>query len=219
MSDERRLRRARPPVSYAEHGRERDPSGIVVEAVSHLGACNGRALDIGAGSLSSSRYLLAAGFDVDAVDPDPYTGERAAQLDDARLHVYRTDIRDMHIAPNNYSLAVAVHILHLLRRGDLDPVVRAVVDGLTERGILCVTFLGPRDAWAPTPWRATVLSRDELNALIAGLDVIRLEELEYDGTDVLGRPKRWHTYRCILRKSAESRTVLSPAAAHRKSPS
>ena len=204
MSAESRVRGARPPVSYAKHGRERGPSTIIVEAVSHLGVSNGIALDVGAGSLSSSKYLLSAGFMVDAVDPDPYTAERAARLDNPRLRLYPTDVRGMNIAPNSYSLAVAIHVLHLLPRHDLGVVLRAVVDSLTEHGILCVTFLGTRDAWARTPRLATVLRRDELTALIGGLVVIRLDELEYDDVDVVGRPKRWHTYRCILRKSIES---------------
>jgi hypothetical protein len=216
VSADIRPRGACPPVSYAKHGRERVPSTILVEALSHLKVSSRIALDVGAGSLSSAKYLLSAGFMVDAVDPDPYTAARAVVLDDPRLHLHRTDVRDMYIAPNSYSLAVALHVFHLLPRDDLGTVLRAVVNGLTEHGILCVTFLGTRDAWAPTPRFATVLHREELTALVAGLDVIRLDELEYDGLDVVGRPKHWHTYRCIFRKPSNPQgapeSVLGPGS-------
>jgi len=187
-------------VSYARNGRERTPSPIVVDAVSLLGPSNGMALDIGAGSLSSSRHLLATGFTVEAVDPDPYTRELATELDDPRLSLRCTDIQNVRITQGKYGLIVAIHVLHLIRRDDLEVLLPSIASGLTDGGILCATFLGPRDSWAPMPWRATVLGRDELLVLIDGLDVVRLAELEYDGIDVLGRPKRWHTFRCILRK-------------------
>jgi hypothetical protein len=40
-------------------------------------------------------------------------------------------------------------------------------------------------------------------ALTSGLEVIRLDELEYDGTNVLGEPKHWHVLRGLFRKDQE----------------
>ena len=192
-------------MSYAREGRERTASPLLVDAVSCLGPSNGMALDIGAGSLSSSRHLLACGFAVDAVDPDPYTSELAAELDDPRLSPHCTDIQNFGIEPGKYGLVVAIHVLHLIAPDELRALVPRIASGLTDGGLLCVTLLGVRDAWAPTPWRATVLSRNELSDLIAGLEVVRMTELEYDGVDVLGRPKHWHTFRCLVRKQCSAR--------------
>lgn len=186
--------------SYARHRADQTPNALLVDALSILGPSRGRALDIGAGSLSSSRHLLSAGFTVDAVDPDPHARELAGALDDRRLSFRCADIRALAIAPRTYTLIVAIHVLHLLPRRDLDALMPAVVGGLADDGLLCVTFLGVRDSWAPTPWRATVLPRDDVHSLTAGLEIVRLDELEYDGTNVLGQAKHWHTLRCILRK-------------------
>jgi hypothetical protein len=41
-------------------------------------------------------------------------------------------------------------------------------------------------------------------AYLAWDKVIRVDELEYDGTNVLGQPKHWHTLRCLFRNSAPS---------------
>jgi hypothetical protein len=38
--------------------------------------------------------------------------------------------------------------------------------------------------------------------LTSNLEAIHLDELEYDGTNVLGQPKHWHTLRCLFRKRA-----------------
>jgi 2-polyprenyl-3-methyl-5-hydroxy-6-metoxy-1,4-benzoquinol methylase len=189
-------------TSYAWHCRDRTPNALVVEAVSILDRSNGAALDIGAGSLSSSGHLLSAGFRVDAVDPDPHTLKLAAAMDNPRLSLQCADIRDIPITEGRFDLIVAVHVLHLIPRRDLETLVPTLAYGLTDGGIFCATFVGVRDTWARTPWRATALRRTDVLALTSELDVVRLDELEYDGVNVLGQPKHWHTLRCLLQKRA-----------------
>ena len=189
-----------PRTSYARHCRHRAANALVVEAVSALDRPDGTAIDIGAGSLNSTRYLLSAGFTVHAIDTDPYTAELAAQLDDPRLTMHSADVLDVPIAERRFDLIVAIHVLHLLQRSDIDTVVPRLIGGLTDGGLLCATFVGVRDTWAATPWRATALRRDEMVDLLSDLSVIRLDELEYDGLNVLDQRKHWHTLRCLLRK-------------------
>jgi SAM-dependent methyltransferase len=186
--------------SYAWHRRDHTPNALIVDAVSVLGRSSGAALDIGAGTLSSSRHLLSAGFIVDAVDPDPYTLELAKALDDVRLSVQCADIRHVPIEARRFDLIVAIHVLHLLPRRDLETLVPALVRGLTDGGVICATFVGVRDTWARTPWRATALGRNDVVDLASELEVVRLDELEYDGANVLGQPKHWHTVRGLFRK-------------------
>jgi SAM-dependent methyltransferase len=150
--------------------------------------------------LSSSRHLLSAGYLVDAVDPDPYVAELAAALGDTRLTLQRNDIGDLEFAERTYSIIVAIHVMHLIPRADLQALIPKIARWLDDGGIFCATFVGSRDSWAPTPWRATVLRADEVLELTSELDALCLEEL--DGTNVLGQPKHWHTLRCLFRKQA-----------------
>jgi 2-polyprenyl-3-methyl-5-hydroxy-6-metoxy-1,4-benzoquinol methylase len=190
-------------TSFALHCRDHATSPLVVDAVSILGRpTGGRALDIGAGSLSSSRHLLSAGFTVDAVDPDPHVAEIAAALGDSRLLMHWTDIRDVEFAECSYDLIVAMHVLHLIPRADLQTLVPAIANWLNDGAVFCATFLGIRDSWAPTPWRATTVRPEEVLELASGLEVVGMDELEYDGTNVLGQPKHWHTLRYLFRKPA-----------------
>jgi 2-polyprenyl-3-methyl-5-hydroxy-6-metoxy-1,4-benzoquinol methylase len=190
---------ARRP-SYALHCRDHTPNTLVVEAVSLLGRrAGGRALDIGAGSLSSSRHLLSTGFAVDAIDPDPHTAQLAAALDDPRLVMHCADIRDVELPERSYDIIVATHVMHLIPRADLYALMPKIRSWLMDGAVFCATFLGIRDSWAPTPWRATVLRPEEVLDLTSDLEVIRMDEHEYDGTNVLGQPKHWHTLRCLLR--------------------
>ena len=191
--------------SYARHSRHRAPNDLLVEAVSQSDRLGGAALDVGAGSLNSTRYLLARGFTVQAVDPDPYTAERAAGLDDPRLTVHSADIQDVPIQQQGFDLIVAIHVLHLLSKTDLDTVVHKLISGLAVGGTLCATFVGVGDTWASMPWRATSLRDHEMLALMADLSIIRYDELEYDRVNVLGQPKHWHTLRCLARRTTTRR--------------
>ena len=143
--------------------------------------------------------MLSAGFIVDAIDPDPHAAELAAALGNPRLLLQCADIRDVELAERSYNIIVATHVLHLIPRADLHRLMAKIAGWLIDGAIFCATFLGTRDSWAPTPWRATVLRPDEVLELASGLEVIRLDELEYEGTNVLGEPKHWHTLRCLLR--------------------
>jgi SAM-dependent methyltransferase len=60
-------------------------------------------------------------------------------------------------------------------------------------------LLGPRDSWAVRP-ATTILDRAELERLLAGLDVERLDEEETDGVTPLGEAKHWHIWHVNVRR-------------------
>jgi SAM-dependent methyltransferase len=196
--------------TYASLRMRGHPNGLLVDAVSRLGAQRGLALDVGAGPLNDARYLLRAGFEVHAIDTDEQTTSLAAKIDDARLHVVRADVRDAPIAPGTYAIVVAIHVLPFLPRPDVPAVMDSLAGALTRGGILCCTFLGQDDGWAGRRPHMTFLAQREIETLLCGLETIELSERRYDGRNASGEPKRWHVVRCLARKveatSASPRT-------------
>lgn len=186
--------------TYASLRARGNPNALLVDAVGLLEERRGFALDVGAGPLSDTSFLLQAGLCVDAVDKDVQTVSLAAEVDDPRLSVVHADIRDVPLKAGAYALVVAIHVLPFLPRADLPGVVSALVDGLSDGGVLCCTFLGPEDSWAGRRPRMTFLSRFELDRLLGDLDPIVCSERRYDGTNAKGEPKRWHVLRRICRK-------------------
>lgn len=186
--------------SYASLRAGRKPNTLLIQALELLHGRTGRALDIGAGPLNDSLFLLRAGLSVDAVDNDVQTLALASEVSDPRLNVVRCDIRDFRIAPGEYSLVVAIHVLPFLPRADLEQTVDAMVAGLCGGGIVCVTFLGPDDSWAQRRRRMTFVSRDEVEVLFAGLEPLVFSERRYAGVNAKDEPKRWHVLRCIFQK-------------------
>lgn len=70
-------------------------------------------------------------------------------------------------------------------------------EALRPRGILAVDLFGDREDWADTD--AIYLSRDDVEALLDGLEILELTEEERDGRSFSG-PKHWHTFRVIDRR-------------------
>jgi SAM-dependent methyltransferase len=176
------------------------PNLLLLHALDILKVRNGHALDIGAGPLNDTRFLLRAGFSVDAVDRDPHTLALATALHDPRFNFFHADIRDVPIATAAYSLIVAIHVLPFLPRADLPRIISSIIDGLSNGGILCCTFLGPDDSWAQKRPHMTFYSRSELHSMFTRLQPIVFSDCRYDGTNAKNDPKHWHVLRCILRK-------------------
>jgi tellurite methyltransferase len=180
---------------------------FLISALSHLPMGARRALDIGAGPLNDTRFLLGAGLSVDAVDRDPLVARLAGQIGDPRLDFVQADIRDFEIARGAYALIVAIHALPFLERDDVFRLVPRLVDGLAKDGILCCTMFGPEDGWAVCRPHMTFLSRPEVEALFRPLEPLSIVEARYDGVTANNRAKRWHVMRCIFRRRA---TASSP---------
>ena len=202
-------------ISYAARRPEGKPNRLVADAVGMVADAGGRALDVGAGSLADTRVMLAAGLRVDAVDPDPVATCLAAELGHPRLTMITEDIRRWRIDPSAYTLIAAIHVLPFLPAADLGRVMAALRRGLADRGLLCATLFGERDAWAGKRPLVTFLGSAEVEGLLEPFDVVSFAEDEFDGNDVLDRPKRWHVFRFVARRHrsrSEASTGCPPEA-------
>lgn len=192
------------PESYASLRLNREPNRLVVDAHKLTPFKCGRALDIGAGALSNSRYLLQAGMTVDAVDTDPLMARLAARFNHPHLNAMHGDVRRIAIPSSVYALVVAIHVLPFLARVEFPAVISAISNGLADEGILCGTLFGVRDGWAGKRAFMTFVSKSEAVSYFAHLLPIAFSEDEYDGIDAHDRPKHWHVFRFILRKPSRS---------------
>lgn len=156
-----------------------------------------RAIDLGSGVGVETRFLAEHGYTIDSYDMDPSVSASMADLA-AELPVHHTtaDLAEITSLPDA-DLVLACMSLPFVRHEAFDGLWRSIRRALRPGGILAVDLFGDRDDWAGTD--GAFLTRADIEALLVGLEVITLTEVERDGASFRG-PKHWHTYEVIARR-------------------
>jgi len=170
------------------------------------------AVDIGAGEGRDTAALLDAGFKVLAIDPHPEASRRIAERI-VGLNAATAGRLDVVIGGAE-SLDAAVAMRPVFERcGVVNasfslPFVRperyarawsTIRRLMAPGGVFAGQFFGERDSWASIEGRSHH-SRQTMDELLFGLEVIECKEDEKDGHDATGRPKHWHVYHVVARQ-------------------
>lgn len=185
---------------YYDRTQGAPPWPELLKALELLGRTDGLAIDLGCGAGRDSLELLRRGWQVLAVDKAAEALERLqAQLDPAwapRLQTRcepfeHTELPAAHLVNSAFALpfCAPAHFPGLWQR-----IERALAGG----GLFCGNLLGERDDWAGP--EVCTFTRTQLDALLAGWEVLHLEEIDRDGTTARGRTKHWHLYGLIARR-------------------
>lgn len=158
-----------------------------------------KAIDIGAGALKDTRYLLDQGFDVTVIDKNPRTKEDAENLKNDKVHAFTASFEDFDFTENQYDIASAMLSLPFIKPAYFNKVFEKIRNSLKKDGIFCGQFLGLNDEWAQNPHN-TFHTKSQVENLLAGLEIILFQEEEIDGIIAKGSPKHWHVFRIIARK-------------------
>jgi tellurite methyltransferase len=175
-----------------------DPRPTLLDALARFSA-PGLAVDLGAGAGRDSAELLRRGWNVIAVDRARDAIDRLGRLagaDPARLETRHARFEE--IAWPRCDLVNASFALPFCSPASFAVVWERIVDSLRPGGRFCGQLFGERDQWASSG--IVVVSRNELEALLAPFEVERLDEEESDGSTVVGKPKHWHLFHIVARK-------------------
>jgi tellurite methyltransferase len=178
------------------------PSPLVLRAVS-LAPGKGRALDLGAGAGRDTRYLLAQGFQVTAVDSEPRSVALLSALPPDCLRVVQSTFADFAFAADApYALITAQFALPFMPRDHFADMFARLKAALAPGGIFTGQFFGVHDEWN-TPDRAmTFHTRVEVEALLSDLETIEFAEEDADSSTADGSPKHWHVFHVLARRGA-----------------
>lgn len=161
----------------------------------------GRALDLGAGAGRDTRYLLARGFQVTAVDASPHAVSALGAIQAEHLRVVHSAFEDF--AFETYDLINAQFTLPFVARRRFGDLFARIKGALAPGGVFAGTLFGTRDEWHTPGRRMTFLTREQVEALLRDLDLIEFSEEEIDGHLVDGTPKHWHIFHILARHTSE----------------
>lgn len=200
MTDPERWRR----YYAATDGRPPRPTLLhALEAFAREGRGPGLlAVDLGCGIGRDALPLLRAGWRVWALDAEAaalagLAGRAAAEGLGDRLETVCARFEEAALPA--CALVNASFSLFACAPERFPAVWGRIEAALRPGGRFAGQLLGPRDSWAERP-ATTVIARDRLDALLAGLEVERIEEEEDDSVTPQGEAKHWHIWHVNARK-------------------
>ncbi|HMR30794.1 MAG TPA: methyltransferase domain-containing protein [Geminicoccaceae bacterium] len=170
-----------------------------LDAFAGEGRPAGHALDLGCGIGRDTLPILGRGWTVTAIDRDP---EALAVLrrragDAAGLTVEPGRFEDLALPP--CELVNASFALPLCPPSRFAGLWTRIGAALRPGGRFAGQLYGPEDGWKDRPGM-TFHSRPEVEALLAGWSVERLDEDHADAVTQHGKTKHWHIWHVVARK-------------------
>lgn len=168
------------------------PNSLVLQAVEKTKSRQA-ALDLGAGNLRDSKYLLSKGFArVIAVDHLP--DSREFLVDGIELHISAIECGE--IAPEFYDLVICCNTFFFIDSCFVKRLFGDVLEGLRPGGIFACNVLGKEDDWVLAGNPVSSFIEEELLSLCNGFKVIDgLSEVRYNDGQ-----KNWHLWSLLLQK-------------------
>jgi SAM-dependent methyltransferase len=178
----------------------REPRPLLVAACQELGAGRDRlAIDLGCGHGTEALELLARGWSVLAVDAQKaglaVLRARIPPGDTERIRILCASFTEAGLPP-----AYLIHAgfsLPFCPPQEFAALWARIRQALVPRGVFADQLFGTRDSWAEDP-AMTFHDRRQAAALLDGLQILRLQETEYDGHAFTG-PKHWHIFDTLAR--------------------
>ena len=181
-------------IKYHQLTKNRAPSPLLKEALNFVKDKNS-ALDLGAGALVDSKFLLSTGFKkVTAVDFVSFEA-----INDLRFIFIKSSFNDYDFPDRKFDLINANFALPFNDPKNFDSVWEKMINSLVVGGIFSGQLLGVNDSWASN-LSMTFHTKDQIEKLIEGVEIIKLEEIDRDGSMAVGDTKHWHIFPLILRK-------------------
>jgi SAM-dependent methyltransferase len=187
--------------NYFNTTQDQGPNPLLVQAAS-LALPNGKVLDLGAGALRDTKYLLSQGFSVTAVDESELVKNFAKKINNNNFSYQISSIENFDFSLTKYDLVSAQWTLPFLKRADLESSIKNIISCLKNDGVFTGQFFGPKDQWNTGDNTMTFLTGEEVKLLLNGFKIVFFKEEEKDSSAADGTPKHWHVVYFIAKKLA-----------------
>lgn len=184
---------------FAELTKNKPPRKLLVKALPFVKERN-LALDLGAGALNDSTYLLDEKFEhVIAVDKEPVALDISKNLPPDRFTYEISGLESYNFDKEAADLITAQYTLPFISTNSFEQVWENIAECLKEEGVFTGQLFGDRDEWFGNE-SMTFHNRGEAQRLLGYFEILDLEEEEQDKPTAAGIMKHWHVFHFILRK-------------------
>jgi SAM-dependent methyltransferase len=186
-------------TGYFEQTKNKPPRSLLVRALQFEVERN-EAIDLGAGALNDSKYLLDQGFKhVTALDKDSIAKEIAERLPKEKFTYVISDFESYDFPASKFDLANAEYALPFIKPEAFEAVFRSIISSIKKNGILVGQLFGDRDEWKNDK-NMNFHTLGEVKAILSNLEILYFEEEEKNKPTAAGKMKHWHVFHIIARK-------------------
>lgn len=172
------------------------PNALVAGVLKDYVRGRSAALDLGAGNLRDSKFLLNAGFKrVVAVDKS----EESRFFSTPKIELHIMAIEDYEPPADTFNFVFSCNTLFFVRTSQMKRLFERVLKGLRRGGVFACNLLEEKDEWVTEGAPVSGFSETSLAFLCDGFEVIATREVEYED-DHFTPPKFWHQRIVALRK-------------------
>ncbi len=190
---------------YYKNTADRPPSQLLTEAIQFV-EHRSEALDLGAGALKDTRFLVEEGFEhITAVDRESVVQELGSELPKNRVEIVITSFDGFPFPKDTYDLISAQFSLPFNGAVGFDGIMKKIKSSLKEGGIFTGQFFGDKDQWNTDGTKLVFHTEADIRTAFADMDLLSFKEVEHDSQTADGAPKHWHVFNVIAkrRKSTE----------------
>lgn len=185
-------------INYYEKTRDAKIPAIILKALEFV-TQKDKAIDIGAGSLRDTRFLIEQGFHVTALDSSYLLPKEAEGLPEDKLDLANCLFEDFDFPENKYDFVVSILSLFFIKPENFDTVFKNIKTSLKKGGILCVSFSGKNSTIANIN-NGSTHTRDEIEEMLTGMEIITFKETDTEEILVNGQPVNKHVFSVIAKK-------------------
>lgn len=184
---------------FYENSKDRPLRQLLLDTMEYVKR-PGKALDIGAGALKESQFLLDKGFEVTAFDSEPAAAAIAKTIHNDKFHFQKASYSEFKYPQQEYDLVLAMYALPFTPPEQFDKVMRGVLGAVKPGGIFAGHFFGEQDEWNSGQNNMSFLSEPTLHALFKDFEELYLREQKGEDSTDSGGMKYWHIYHIIARR-------------------
>src|SRR3989344_1994756 len=188
---------------FYEITKNRPPSDLLIRAMRFVEKKD-NALDLGAGALKDSKYLVKAGFKkVFAVDQENPPTDVLKQIVGQHFVSIISKFDQFEFVPNKYNLINAQYSLPFISPALFTKVWNNIKNSLAPGGVFTAQFFGDLDEWSNSNPTMTFHPKKQVEQLLTDLEVLEFTEEEKDGQTADGSPKHWHIFHVIAKRNRQ----------------
>jgi len=185
-------------AGYINTTKNKSPRQLLVQALEYT-KNREAALDLGAGALNESKYLLNSGFKkVIAIDGEE-NSDLISEINNSAFSFAKTTIEDYNFPNNYFDLINAQFVLPFVKKDKINKAMIDIKHSLKNDGILVGQFFGIKDSWN-SHGGVCIYTEKEIKYFLSDLDVIYFQEEEKDGQTAMDGEKHWHIFHFIAKK-------------------